>query len=135
MLVGAALCPCSPMGDFRKLRVWRSAHALMINTHRAARAMKGGEYLALRSQIIRAAMSIPANIVEGRAQRTERDFARFLSYSVASARELEYHLLAARDTGAINNATFAALSAQLTDVLRMLHGLRTKLDQSPSPAT
>ncbi len=65
---------------------------------------------------------------------SERDFARFLGYAVASGRELEYHLLAARDTGAIETTSFASLSAQLTDVLRMLHGLRAKLDQRPSLA-
>ena len=120
------------MGNFRKLRVWRVAHALMINCHRAARAMKGGEYLALRSQIIRASMSIPANIVEGRARRSERDFVRFIGYAVASGRELEYHLLAARDVEAIDPRSFDALTEQLTDVLRMLHGLRMKLEQYPS---
>ena len=115
------------MGDFRKLRVWRSAHALMLNVHRAAQAIRGGEYLALRSQIIRAAASIPTNIVEGRARTGDREFRRFLSYSLASTRELEYHLLAARDMGALDQRTFASLSAQATDVRKMLHGLTAKL--------
>jgi four helix bundle protein len=40
----------------------------------------------------RAAMSIPANIVEGKRQDSERNFARFLHYSLNSAYELEYHI-------------------------------------------
>jgi four helix bundle protein len=87
------------MADFRKLEVWRRAHELMLKVHLLAGELRGGAYLSLRSQIIRAAMSIPANIVEGRAQRTDRDFSRFLGYAIASASELEYHLLAARDLG------------------------------------
>jgi four helix bundle protein len=77
------------MADFRKLRVWRSAHALVISTERAARKIRRKDFLSLRSQMIRAAMSIAANIVEGRAQATDREFCRFLRYALASARELE----------------------------------------------
>lgn len=123
------------MADFRKLRVWRCAHALMINTHAAAQKMRGGEYLSLRSQMIRAAMSIAANIVEGRACATEREFCRFLRHGVASGRELEYHLIAARDVHAMEDETFRSLSAQVTDVLKMLHGLILTLESAKPPAS
>ena len=52
------------MSDFRKLEVWRNAHDLMLQVHSHAGAIRGGAYLSLKSQIIRASMSIPANIVE-----------------------------------------------------------------------
>ena len=124
------------MGDFKKLRVWRYAHALMLNVHVAAREIRGSHYIALRSQIIRAAMSIPANIVEGRAKLGDSDFARFLGYSIASTRELEYHLLAARDIGAITPEAFESLTVQVTDVRKMLHGLITTLEaRTPRPTT
>ena len=122
------------MADFRKLRVWRCAHALVISTERAARKIRRKDFLSLRSQMIRAAMSIAANIVEGRAQSTDREFRRFLRYALASARELEYHLIAAHDVGAIDEKTFKALSEQTADVLRMLQGLIAKLDgRKPGP--
>ncbi len=116
------------MADYRQLRVWQHAHALMLDTHRVASAIRGAAYVSLRSQMIRAAMSIPANIVEGRAQRSERDFARFLGYAIASARELDYHLLAARDIGVIGTEDYESLTSQLADVLRMLYGLIARLD-------
>ena len=47
-------------------------------------------------------MSIPANIVEGRRQKTDKEFARFLRIAVNSAYELEYHVIVARDIGAIS---------------------------------
>ena len=100
----------------------------MLNVNRIAKTMRGPEFAALRSQMIRAAMSIPANIVEGRAQASERDFARFLAYAIASSRELEYHLIAAHDIGAISTADFGMLCAELIEVRRMLYGLVGKLD-------
>jgi four helix bundle protein len=111
------------MSDFKKLEVWRKSHALALNVHRAARRIRGRDYLSLRSQILRAAMSIPANIVEGSGQRSRREFARFLGIALNSATELEYHLIAARDFGVISVSDFESISAQTTEVRRMLFGL------------
>lgn len=44
-------------------------------------------------------MSIAANIIEGRGQKTDREFARFLRIALNSTSELEYHLITARDMG------------------------------------
>jgi four helix bundle protein len=68
-------------------------------------------------------MSIPANIVEGRGQKSERDFARFLGYALNSSSELEYHLVVARDIRAITLSDFTSLHAQLIEVRKMLYGL------------
>ena len=68
------------MGDFKRLLVWQKAHALAVNVHRVASRIRGAHNAALRNQMIRAAQSIPANIVEGRGQKSARDFARFVRY-------------------------------------------------------
>lgn len=116
------------VSDYKKLHVWRKAHALSINAHRAAIGIRGSEYASLRSQIIRCAMSIPTNIVEGREQRSEAGFARYLRISLASTSELEYHLRAARDIGGLAATPHEALASQLTEVRMMLHGLLRRLE-------
>ncbi len=45
------------MSNFRKLEVWRRAHALVLNVHRAAKKIRGSDYVALRSQMIRGPIS------------------------------------------------------------------------------
>lgn len=72
-------------------------------------------------------MSVSANIVEGREQRTEREFARFLTYALGSVSELEHHLILARDLRLIAQEDFRSALVQLVDVRKMLHGLHTKL--------
>jgi len=118
------------MSDFKKLRVWRKAHALTLNVHRIAASIRGSQYAPLRSQMIRASMSISANIVEGREQRNEREFARFLGYSLASTSELEYHFIVARDVRAISHIDFSSTLDQIIDVRKMLHGLIAKLSRT-----
>jgi len=117
------------MSDYRKLLVWRKAHALALDAHRTASRIRGSHYAPFRSQIIRAALSIPANIVEGREQKTDAGFARFLRIALGSASELEYHLTAAHDIKAISaNTEYQALSSQVVQVRRMLHGLIRRLE-------
>jgi four helix bundle protein len=77
------------MGDFKKLKVWQKAHTLAVQIHRVARSMRDSRHTSLRNQIIRAAESIPTNIVEGSRQSTNGDFARFLGYALNSSSELE----------------------------------------------
>src|SRR5260370_41956199 len=50
-------------------------------------------------------------------QRTDADFAKFLTQSLSSLMELEYHLLFARDEGLIAGSVFDAFEADI-EVLR-----------------
>ncbi len=115
------------MQDFKKLIVWRKAHALTLNVYRESASIRNARDFPLRNQMVRAVMSITANIVEGRSQRSEREFARFLGYSLNSARELEYHLRLAKDLSLISLRTSDSLKQQVEEVQKMLHGLITRL--------
>ena len=98
-----------------------------------ATGIRATRYSALRSQLTRAAMSIPANIAEGRRQSGEKEFARFLRYAVNSAYELEYHLVVAQDVGAVPEAEAQASLADLIQVRKMIHGLLRKLGEATDP--
>lgn len=118
------------MSDFKKLDVWQKAHALSLCVDRACRGIRGSRYASLRSQIFRAATSIPANIAEGRRQESEKEFARFLRYALNSASELEYHLILARDTKVIPEDEFVSLVDQTIRVRKMLYALLNRLSMS-----
>ncbi len=123
------------MGNFAKLHVWRKAHALALNVHRVATGIRGPSYSSLRSQMIRSAMSIPSNIVEGRSQKSEREFARFLGYAINSSSELEYHLIVARDARVISLNDSRSLIDQTIEVRKMLRGLLRRVTESePVPS-
>jgi four helix bundle protein len=119
------------MADFRKLEVWQKAHELFLGVNDVARSMRGAGYISLRSQMIRAAASIDANIVEGRGQQSDRKFAQFLNIALNSSSELEAHLIMARDIEAISASDYIKLRDRLVQVRKMLHGLINKLNGTP----
>ena len=128
------------MGDFKKLSVWRKAHALALNVHRIASRMRGPGTATLRSQMIRAAMSIPTNIVEGHGQASPKEFVRFLGYSLNSGAELEQHTLTGRAIEAISETDFLSIMSSLVEIRKMIYGLRASLFRpkrttTPEPGT
>ncbi len=116
--------------DFKKLEVWQKAHALSLAIHRASVRLRKPELSSLRSQIFRAAMSISANIAEGRRQSSDKQFARFLGYALNSGSELEHHLIVLRDLKAISESEFDSLISQTITVRKMLFGLLKRLGAS-----
>jgi four helix bundle protein len=81
--------------NFKELKVWCKAHHLTLAVYQATAGFPREEMYGLTSQLRRASSSIPANIAEGCGRSGNADFARFLSMSMGSASELEYHLLLA----------------------------------------
>ena len=115
------------MSDFKNLKVWQDARVLTVATIRASDEMSGSAASVVRGQLVRAIMSVPANIAEGSAKRSDRDFARFVRIALGSATESENHLIIANDLALIGNQDFEALSKQLEEVKRMLTGLEKRL--------
>ena len=118
------------MQDFRRLRVWRKAHAHVLNVRRATHRFPRTGYSSLKSQVTEAAESVPYNIVEGCGSHTQKEFARFLDVGIKSTSELEYQLLLARDYGVLAPETWKALTDETIDIRRMLCGLRAKVLES-----
>jgi four helix bundle protein len=77
-------------------------------------------------------MSIPANIAEGRRQKSEKEFARFLGYALNSSSELQHHLIVGRDTKVIAESDFVSLISQTITVRKMLYGLLRRLSTPKS---
>jgi four helix bundle protein len=93
-------------------------------------------YGGLARQLERSLSSIPANLAEGAGHDSRAQFGRYISIAIASAREAEYHLLLARDLGALDSKVYAGFEARLGEVVAMLIGLRRRVaTQSRTPPT
>lgn len=118
------------MQDFKRLVAWQKAHALFLSVFRAVRHMPRFVPTTLKSQVYRAADSIPTNIVEGSLASTRKEFARFLDMSIRSAGELEYHLIKCRDIGAIPPPVWQPLNESTMEVRMMTYSLRKRVREA-----
>ena len=112
------------MSDYRRLKVWRLAHATRLSVYRATEGYPPDERFGLVSQTRRSASSITANIAEGAGRSTRPEYLRFLSYAMGSTNETEDHLLLARDLNYLPVAEWETLAANLVQIRSMLVGLR-----------
>lgn len=85
------------MRNFRKLHVWNDARLLVKEIYILSEDLPITEKFGFISQIRRCVISIPANIAEGSAKDSEKDFIRFLQISLGSSYELESHLILCGD--------------------------------------
>ena len=115
------------MSDYRQLTVWQKARALALRSYRATDGFPRTEEYGLKSQIRRAAVSIPANIAEGSGRHSDRDFIRFVRISGGSASELECLLLIAGDLEYVGQPTVESVGKDIREVRRMLAGLARRL--------
>lgn len=112
---------------FQDLIVWQRAHAFVLAVYGASSSFPKFELYALGSQLRRAAVSIPANIVEGFKKRGKPDKARFLNIAQGSLEEVRYYLILAKDLGYIQSTD---LMLQLEEISRLLESYATKVVNS-----
>lgn len=106
---------------FEDLIVWQKAHQVTNGVFDLTLQFPSHERFVLVPQMQRAALSISANIVEGFGRRQPRDKARFYNIAEASANEVQYYFMLARERRLIANRHPVELI--LVEVQKMLHRL------------
>jgi four helix bundle protein len=111
------------MSDYKKLKVWETAHKFTIDIYKITKGFPEDEKYGLISQIRRSVSSISTNIVEGCGQLGNGNLIRFLGIARGSAFEVEYQLLLSKDLGYININEFSVLNERIKSIIRMINNL------------
>jgi len=109
---------------YRELKVWQKAMEVAKAVYRLAPLLPREETYGMRSQITRAAASVPANIAEGWTRESEREKAQFLAVAQGSLAEVETFLTLCEELQWFPLEKTAALRATMTEVGKMLTVLR-----------
>jgi len=115
------------MRPHQNLEAWKKAIDFVVDVYRITDAFPSEEKFGLTSQIRRASVSIAANIAEGAARKSIKEFANFLSIAQGSASEVETELLISFRLNYISEDNYRKLFCSLNEIGKMITGLSNHL--------
>jgi len=105
----------------KDLDAWRKSLDLVEMVYKVTKAFPQEEMYGLKSQLRRAAVSIPSNIAEGAARGSKKEFIQFLHVALGSLSEVETQLVIAKRLDYLDN--FDSIEEQIQTVRKLILGL------------
>jgi four helix bundle protein len=115
--------------DYTKLRAFTAADDLVVEVYELTRRLPLEERYGLQSQIRRAAVSTPTNVVEGSVRRSDKHYLRYLESALGSACEVRYLLGLCIRLKMLDKHDCDKLIERYTDVIKGLSALITRIDE------
>jgi four helix bundle protein len=81
--------------NHKDLEVWKKSMDLVEDVYALSKFFPNDEKFGLTNQIRRASVSVPSNISEGAARKSDKEFIQFLYIALGSLSELETQYLIA----------------------------------------
>ena len=113
--------------SYRDLQVWQRAMDLAVECYELSSIFPKSETYGLASQLQRAAVSVPANIAEGRARQQSGEFLQHLSIAYGSLAEVETLIEIAARLKYIPDHRANEVLDKTAEIGRMLNGLRKSI--------
>lgn len=121
------------MRDHRKLQVFHIANDLVLETYRQTQHFPREEVYGLTSQMRRCAVSVAANIVEGCARQTHKEYVNFLNIAFGSLRELGYYIDLSQQLNYLTESGHQQMFARYEHCAKVLSGLIKSLQAKSDP--
>lgn len=114
--------------SFLDLTVWQRSMDLMVDCYALTRRLPKDERFGMCSQLQRASLSVASNVAEGNGRRTRGEYLNHLSMAQGSLNEVQTLLIATVRVGYVPKESLRMEWGRLTEVGRLLNGLRVSLD-------
>ena len=102
------------------LEVWQLSDDLARKIYQVTKEFPKEELYGVTSQLRRAALSVPTNIVEGYSRKGDKELGRFLDIALGSLAEVKYLLHFSQNLGYIPDSDYKTLSEAAQHVGRKL---------------
>lgn len=113
------------INSYKDLIVWQKSMLLVEKIYKLTEDFPKKEIFGITSQIRRATVSIPSNIVEGSGRGSRKDYRQFLLIALGSSKELETQLEISSRLGFVKNIDETI--NLLTEIQKMLSSIVEKL--------
>ena len=107
---------------YKKLIVWQKADELACKVYLATKKFPREEMYGTTSQLRRAAISVPINIVEGMGRQGRRELKQFINIALGSLAETEYLLEFCNRLGYFNEEGYPDIKLLRAEVGALLWG-------------
>jgi four helix bundle protein len=107
----------------QELEVFKRSHVFTLYMYKITKSFPKDETYGLISQIRRSAASINANLMEGGARKTNKEFEQFIHIARGSVQELIYHIMLSRDLEYISENIAKKCIDELHQIGKMLNGV------------
>ena len=114
--------------DYKDLKVWQGGIEIVDKVYDLTECFPGYENYTLKSQMRRAAISIPSNIAEGFVRRNNKEYRQFLYVSLGSCAELDTQFILAGKRKYLKVEVADDVLRVINIEMRMLKSLILKLD-------
>lgn len=125
----------SKMRDYTKIKAWQHADELTVMVYRASRGFPRDEVYGLTSQLRRSAYSVPANIAEGSARESKKDYLHFLYIARGPLSECQYFIHLASRLDYLGLESAQEVKGQLQETFQTLHGLFAAVEKESGKLT
>ncbi|MBC7785691.1 MAG: four helix bundle protein [Burkholderiales bacterium] len=119
--------------SYRDLEVWKEAMTLVEHIYRLTTQLAESERYGLRSQMQRAAVSVPANIAEGFGRSVRVEYARYIAIARGSLMELKTYLALTVRLGMIERESMLPIWEIAVRLGKRLTALRKSLTKPQAP--
>jgi four helix bundle protein len=109
--------------NYRDLVVWQKGIELTIYIYKLTSNFPESEKFGLTNQLRRAAVSIPSNIAEGHARKSDKEFGRFLRIALGSCAEIDTQIIIAKELEYLQEDIATEISARAVEIQKMIYGL------------
>ncbi|TFV96291.1 four helix bundle protein [Algoriphagus kandeliae] len=116
------------MHNFKELKVWQKSVDMAVKIYSVTKSYPNEEKFGLISQMRRAGVSIPSNIAEGCAKTSNKSFVNSLEVSLGESFELETQMIISERIGILDNTTARELESDLSEIQKMIMGLKSSIE-------